>query len=260
MGMGDDLLFLGKAEEIYKRTGKKIKPKYGTGWSILFDNVEFLSDDGVTVNARDNDGPVDYHVDYYEDRKENQRIIFKPFVPTPFKVRLSDQEISYAKDVINNYKLDKFCIVNPDYKSTFFSHNKNWGFEKYQQLTNRLSEDIQVVRIMPGNNLYNEPHLENAINITEKNIRNSISIMSFSHFGVSYDGLLQHVFGGFNIPAVIIQGGLVNREIMSYNMHLYHTYDHPDTPCGSMTECSHCKEANESITVDDVYASCLKLL
>ena len=69
MGMGDDVIFLGKAEEIYKKTGKKIVPLYHAGWSPLYDNVEFISKqkdaNSLTMNARDIDKPSDIHVEYY---------------------------------------------------------------------------------------------------------------------------------------------------------------------------------------------------
>ena len=39
MGLGDDLLFLGEAEQLHKKTGRKIRPLYGSGWSPLFENV-----------------------------------------------------------------------------------------------------------------------------------------------------------------------------------------------------------------------------
>ena len=38
MGLGDDIMFLGEAEDIYKKTGKKIKPLYGNGLNSLYDN------------------------------------------------------------------------------------------------------------------------------------------------------------------------------------------------------------------------------
>lgn len=264
MGLGDDLLFLGKAEEIYKQTGKKITPLYGKGWSPLFENVEFLTKrGGLTVNARDTNKKSDVHVDYYEEKKETtnkgKRIKWRKFTPTPFRVRLTEKEIHSAKSILNNENLEKFCIVNPDYKSSFFAHNKNWGFEKYQQLTNELSKVIKVVRILPGGD-YTEPSLENAMNIKCENIRVSIAIMSMSSFGVSYDGLLQHVFAGFEIPCVVIQGGLVDQSVISYKTNIHHTYEHPLTPCGSMYDCSHCEEANKAITVEHILHSCMRLI
>lgn len=265
MGLGDDLIFLGKAEEIYKQTGKKITPVYGNGWSPLFDNIEFLTKTGgIKVNSRDTHLKSDYHIDYYEESKEkNQygtRIKYRPFKPTPFKLRHSQFEIEFAQKILDKYNITSpFCIINPDYKSSFFSNNKNWGFHKYQQLVYKLSPYISIVRLHPGE-LYKEPPLKYAINIESQDLRIATVIMSKAKFGVTYDGLLQHVCAGFNIPCVVIQGGLINETIMSYSMHLYHSYDHELTPCGAMYNCDHCKEANESITVDQVFQSCMRII
>ena len=43
MGLGDDIIFLAKAEEVYKKTGKKIVPLYHAGLNVLYDNVEFIA-------------------------------------------------------------------------------------------------------------------------------------------------------------------------------------------------------------------------
>jgi len=268
MGLGDDLIFLGKAEEIYKQTGKKITPLYGSGWSPIFDNVEFISrektKDSITVNARDTDQPSDIHINYYVKNKKRTilgtKLEFRKFTPTPFKLRFSDREIQQAKELIEGLDLFNYCVVNPDYKSSFFSGNKNWGFEKYQELTNRLSSHINVVRLVPTDSQYKEPMLENAFNIPSSNIRLAAAIIYESDFGVSYDGLVQHIYAGSEKPCIVIQGGLVDESVMSYSTNIHHTYKHPLTPCGSTYYCEHCKEANNAITVDEVFESCLKVI
>jgi ADP-heptose:LPS heptosyltransferase len=268
MGWGDDLIFLGKAEEIHKKTGKKIIPIYGSGWSPMFDNVEFITSektvDSLYVNARDTNALSDVHVDYYGIRKEKtilgQKIIFRNFKPTPFRLRLTQKEQDEADNIISTYGIGNFCIVNPDYKSTFFSSNKNWGFKKYQELANRLSKHIECVRLKPTDKKYREPELKNSVNIETQNVRVAAAIMEKSQFGITYDGLLQHIFAGFKIPCVVIQGGLVDTNVMSYDTNIHHTYKHHMTPCGSMYDCAHCKEANDSITVDEIFESCMKVM
>ena len=265
MGLGDDVIFLGKAEEIYKETGKKITPLYGSGWSPLYKNVEFLvKDGGLTVNARDTSRNSDRHVNYYVKEREQtilgERMVWNDFKPTPFKIRLSKEEKSWAKNAMRELKIpERFFLVNPDYKSTFFSENKNWGFKKWQELTDRLSEHIPIVRIHPGNN-YREPDLKNALNTQITDIRRSISVMANAQGGVSYDGLLMHIFAGFEIPMTVIQGGLITPRQMSYDIHNHIGYDHPQTPCGATYSCPHCLEANEYISVDMVYEKCLEML
>lgn len=268
MGLGDDLIFLGKAEEIHKKTGKKIVPVYGSGWSPMFDNVEFITRektvDSIYVNARDTEQVSDVHVDYYEKGREKtilgERLIFRNFTPTPFKLRLTQKEENKADKIIDNYKLDRFCIINPDYKSTFYSHNKNWGFKKYQELADRLSDHITCVRIKPKDKKYREPKLRNAINIEIENVRDAAAIMRKAQFGMTYDGLIHHILAGFKIPAVIIHGGLVSKKVLGYDGNIYYEYDHPLTPCGRTYDCDHCSDANRSITVDMIYESCKEFL
>ena len=262
MGLGDDIVFLGKAEEVYKETGKKIVPLYHAGWNTLYDNVEFITEikdeNSLTMNARDTNEPSDIHIDYYTNGREQtilgERMVWRSFTPSRYAVRLTQTEIDTSTNETD------FIIINPDYKSTFFSKNKNWGFEKYQQLTNILYEDgHNIIRLKPGGN-YNEPDLKNATNIYSDNLKKSIAIMSKAKLGITYDGLVTHVLSGFNIPVVNIQGGFVDEKTMSYDNNINIGYQHPKTPCGATYPCTHCDEANEYITVDMVYEACKKLL
>jgi len=265
MGMGDDIMFLGEAELIHKRTGKTIKPMHGSGWSPFFNKIPWLSRDGeISVNARDTNHKTDIHVDYYEKRRERtefgERLVFRDYKPKPFRVRLSNDEMDNADRILSDHNIkDRFFVINPDYKNTFYCENKNWGFEKYQDLATRLSKHIEVVRIMPGG-LYKEPELAHTTNIVSEKIMPSVALMSKAHAAVGYDGLMNHIMAGYQIPMVVICGGLVDDSLIGYETGTYIKYEHPQTPCGSTYDCPHCEEANKSITVDMVYEECLKLL
>ena len=266
MGLGDDIIFLGKAEEVYKETGKKIVPLYHAGWNTLYDNVEFITkakdENSLTMNARDTDQPSDIHVDYYTKGREQtilgERMIWRSFKPSRYRVRLTKTEIDTSTFTLAAET--DFILINPDYKSSFFSKNKDWGFRKYQELTNRLTEDgYRVVRIKPGGQ-YVEPDLENAINVYSDDLKRSIAIMSRAKLGITYHGFVTHILAGYNVPVVDIQGGITDSNIMSYDNHITIGYEHPRTPCGATYSCTHCDEANEYITVDMVYKACKKLL
>jgi len=264
MGFGDDLMFLGEAEKIHKKTGMKVRPVGGSGWSVLFDNVDFLTKtEGIgviSVNRRDDASGAQSPVKYYIDKQTDSKVKFRDYKPKRFKLKFSDRERNQAEQILRLHKVNKnWIVVNPDYKNTFFNENKNWGFDKFQQLVDRLSEHIQVVRFLPGGN-FQEPELRNAINIEVPDIRLNLACLESSKLGVSFDGLYIHVLSGMNIPCVNIMGGLLHPNVMSSegNVNLY--YEHPDTPCGMKILCSHCEEANGSITVDQVYDACMSLL
>lgn len=262
MGLGDDVMFLGEASHLHKQTGNKITPVYGKGWSPLFNNVDFLSKSGgITLNARDTNRKSDYHIDYYVQGKQHtvagQQLNFRPYSPKRFAIPLTEQEQQYADEVLKD--IPQFVVVNPDYKDSFFSHNKNWGFEKYQKVVNLLSKDINVVRVRPGG-AYREPKLENAINIDCSDVRKQIAIWSRAKFGLTFDGLMVHVLSGYNIPVVNIMGGLLTSYILNYKGNINLEYRHPASPCGATYDCPHCREGNLAITIESVYQACQKLL
>ena len=264
MGLGDDIMFLGEAERIYNQTGKTIRPVADSGKSVFYKNVPWLYEGGeISVNARDTGIKTDIHIKYYEKGREKtslgERMIFRAYQPKPFRVRLTYYEMDWARATLSNHNVeDQFLLINPDYKDSFYSSNKNWGFEKYQELTTMLSKDFNVVRVLPGGN-YKEPPLKDAINIECEDVRKNVAIMSCASGAVGYDGLMNHVMAGFSIPMVVICGGLVDESIIGYETNEYIKYDHPQTPCGARYDCPHCLEANEKITVDMVYKKCHKL-
>ena len=265
MGLGDDIMFLGEAELIHKRTGKTIRPTCVGGSSPFFYNVPWLSNDGdISVNARDTNEKSDVHIDYYEEKKETtefgRRQVFRAYNPKPYRVKLTEEEIKLAIHTLNELGItDRFFLISPDFKSSFYSKNKDWGFHKYQELANKLSEHVTLVRLHPGGE-YKDPDLQNVTNIYSPNVRLSVAIITFASGAVGYEGFLNHITGGLKIPMVVICGGLIDESSISYEGNTYIKYEHEKTPCGSTYDCPHCKEANEAITVDMVYEECLKLL
>ena len=125
MGLGDDIIFLGEAERIHKETGKTIVPLYYSKWNPLYDNVEFISKNvtknSLTVNARDTDKPSDIHVDYYVKGRENtilgEKLVFRPYKPKRFKLRLTEEEYKIADEKLKDVPKE-FMVVNPDCKKT----------------------------------------------------------------------------------------------------------------------------------------------
>lgn len=263
MGWGDDLIFLGEAQNLHEKTGKKIYPMYDSGYSVLYQGAEFLSSklggDTVSLNARDTDQYSDYHVDYYVKKKiqtsKGVRLIWNDeYKPKPYKLPFSEKE----EEKIKNLGLgEEILIVNPDAKTSFFSKNKAWDFDNWQELTTKLSKHIQVVRVMPGGD-YKEPELKDAINIKIEDIRLNLCLASKAKLGVTFNGLLEHLWAGYGVPCVSIRGDLLSSNLLMYPTVTPLALD--ENPCGATYECDHCKKANKRITVDMVYKECLKIL
>jgi hypothetical protein len=262
MGMGDDMFFLGEAEKIFKETGQLVRP-VGSGKSPLFNNVEFLSDSGVTVNTRDTTPEkTDYKIQYMCSEEKmtilGKKMVWRPYKIKPFHIRFTEKELETADKILEDHNVPKeFAAINPDFKKTFFGLNKNWGIKKYQELVDRL--DLPCVRIMPKG-IYKEPLIKGAINIESTDVRVSFAMLRNAKFGVGYIGMFIHALGGMGIPCVVLQGGIANTTIGEYPGHINIEYDHPESPCGNTYDCSHCADANEWMTVDMIFNACRKLL
>jgi ADP-heptose:LPS heptosyltransferase len=273
MGLGDDIIFLGEAERIHKETGKTIVPLYYSKWNPLYDNVEFISKNvtknSLTVNARDTDKPSDIHVDYYVKGRENtilgEKLVFRPYKPKRFKLRLTEEEYKIADEKLKNVPKE-FMVVNPDCKKTFFSDNKDWGFTAFQAVVNKMYDHIPIVRVVPS-----DDRVKSGIQpitgpkgivfeIECSNLRIQAAIWSRAKFGLTFDGLMVHLMAGFNIPVVNIMGGLLDEKVMNYENNINLIYRHAKTPCGSLFWCPHCEEAKSVITIDMVVEACKKLL
>ena len=110
------------------------------------------------MNARDTNQPSDIHVDYYTKEVKQtilgNQMVWRPFKPSRYKVRLTQKEIDWADNIIEKHMLDSFMIINPDYKSTFslriktgdLKNIKKWPklyFQKYLWFEYNREENIK---------------------------------------------------------------------------------------------------------------------
>jgi len=268
MGLGDDLMFLGEAEKIFKDTGKKIfpvmprsngsvRPLPDHKWSPMYNNVEFITKDSredcYSLSIKPSNGRYNHYMEELADDEKGRGkfIKYKKYNPIPFKLRFTKEEHQLIKDQIIYNNLHRFIIINPDFKKDVFKNNKNWGWHKWSELSERLSKlNFKIARIKPTVDLEDLPYAQN---IHINNVRVAFGVISKAKLFVSYEGGLMHAMGGFKVPGVILYGGLTDINSMKYDNNTEIVYDHPETPCGRQFECDHCKIANSWMTVKRVY-------
>ena len=269
MGLGDDLMFLGEAEKVYNETGKKIFPVMPRGngsvrplpdhkWSPMYNNVDFITKDPTkdcySLSIKPSNGRYNHYMEELADDVEGRGkyIKYKNYTPKPFKLRFTKEEHQLIKDQIVYNNLHRFVVINPDYKEDVFKSNKDWGWSKWTELSKRLSElkHTKVVRIKPSADSKDLPYAQN---VYINNVRIAFGVISKAKLFVTYEGGLMHAMGGFNVPGVILYGGLTSVDAMKYERNTNIVYEHPETPCGRQFDCDHCKIANSWMTVKKVY-------
>mgnify|MGYP001325910169 CR=1 FL=1 len=254
MGLGDDLMFLGECEKVYKAHGKKIFPMFGKRplpdhkWSPMYENCEFITRDpaeaGFSMNIKPTEKGKQPHIE--DDTDTHQT--YREYQPIPFRLRLTKQEQAEVRGIVKTLP-EEFCIVNPDYKEDVFKHNKNWGEHRWQELIQRL--ETPVVRLATDNR-----HFDGCVNLSVSNVRIAFAITEYAEFVVSCEGGLVHAATGFGTRCVVLFNGLTPAWSLGYESSINIEHEHPMSPCGKKDDCDHCREGWRQLTVDRVLEVC----
>ena len=270
MGLGDDLMWLGEASKVHEKNPDAVIHD-GREYSPVWKHNDW-------VVSPDYNGPKKKLL---VPRKPNGnrwyiqgwgpgKIYYKKYNPLPAPYVFHRTEMDTAASILFNNGIDKqpFVIVNPDTKNTTLSVNKDWGFSRWQQLTDMLSKHITVVRVKPdgpvkdvsGYVQYNQKTLDNAINISENDIRISFAIMAQAQAIITSEGALHHFAAAIDMPAYVIYGGAIHPQQTGYNNRNQTNYVYGNEPCGSQVPCDHCKEAMASIKPQTIFEDVMNQL
>ena len=266
MGLGDDLMWLGEASEVHKQNkdavihdGSTYSPMWkGNDWIVAPD----YNGPKKKILVPSKPGGNRWYIEGWAPGK----IIYKNYAPKPAPYVITPDELQAAKQTLeHNGVTGDFVIVNPDTKNTTLSTNKDWGFERWQELTNLLSRKVQVVRIKPRNSVndvsghvhYNQKLLDNATNILEDNVRVAFAMMSLSKIIVTSEGGVHHFAAAINKPAFVIYGGVIHPDQTGYINRNQTYYFVGEKPCGSQVPCDHCEDAMARITPQIVFEDVL---
>jgi len=273
MGLGDDLMWLGEAAEVYKEH-KDVVIHDGTEYSVMWKGHDWIVPPDYTGPKKKMLVPRKPNGNrWYIKGWESTRIVWKNYQPKPAPYKILDSELKVAESVLEANGIqpgDPFVILNPDTKNTTLSTNKDWGIDNWQTLTNLLYKRIKVVRVKPAGPIqdrsghvdYNQKLLDNAVNIMQDDVRISFAIMSLSKLIVTGEGGVHHFAAAINKPAFVIYGGPATPDQTGYTgrNQTYYVYDDPKTPCGSRVPCNHCKEAMAAIKPHLIYMDVLEEL
>lgn len=270
MGLGDDLMWLGEASKVHERYPDVVITD-GREFSPLWENIPWVvapnakTDKQKALVPRKPGGQR-----WYIENFVNGRVLYKKYNPIPAPYVITKEESERADKILEeNGITESFVLVNPDTKNTTLATNKDWGFGKWQKLTNMLKEDIMVVRLKPksGQDIsgyveYKQPDLENCTNIFTDDVRIAFAIASKAKAIVTPEGGLHHFAAAVNVPAFVIYGGVITPDITGYKdrNQTYYVYEHSMTPCGKQSKCDHCREAMDSIKPEAIYNDVKKVL
>lgn len=236
MGFGDWVMASAAAEAA--PVGRRAV--FGDGktphWSIVWENNPKIAG----TAGKDTFWVPDYpgHRPYIK-RFEPGRYVFDESFRAPYgRIYISPQERDWAAAQIKG----DYIIVEPYVKENVpglkLGLNKAWnGWDEllkfdypWLQIGDRPAKTRQVIT---------------------GNIRKALAMVAGAKLVVTTDGMLHHAAAALGIPAVVLWGGVVSPKILGYPTH-FNVWNGAKS-CGSFAEiCPHCREAMDSISVDQV--------
>lgn len=254
-GLGDELIATGLARGAAER-GKRIA--FGDGRRILWGPHSpeiFKGNPNIAPPGCHRDQNIEW-IKYYKGHR-----IYNighgdhwewnyDFRPKPGEMFLDLHEIEFAKTVLQgvvliepNVPWHKTCAVN-----------KDWGFERYQAVADRLLK----MGCRVGQFDFGRDRLAGVQLISTPSFRHSMAVLQRAALVICPEGGLHHAAAAMGTPAVVLFGGFIPPEATGYLIHTNLTGG--ARACGRVSRCEHCRAAMDVIKVDDVYDEALGYL
>ena len=148
--------------------------------------------------------------------------------------------------------LKDFAIIQPVGKTTY-TPNKEWSFEKYQEVINKTKDKINWTQV----GLENEKLLKNVIDLRgkTKSLRELAFVISKSNFVLANEGLLNHLASAVGTKSFVVFSGFSQVELAKYDSTIP-IVKNPQVecaPCWLLQKCPKEKKwCTEGILVEDV--------
>jgi ADP-heptose:LPS heptosyltransferase len=253
MGIGDNLLALGEARKLHKKTGKKVIIVARDGRPVkseVFDHVPFLAQriEGVASDyVRLLNAPG---MRPYIASKTPQQWTWWAYAPHPATVVLTPEEMEFAEPYRG------MVMLEPNVKA-IGHRNKDWGAIPWSQLDSAIHLDrvAEVVQCGPPGTRW----LNHARRVETPTFRHAMAVLSVCRAFVGAEGGLHHAAAAVGTSAVVIFGGFISPEVTGYKAHR-NLFTGTGLGCGMRVDCDHCRAAMGEITAARVLAELKEIL
>lgn len=152
-------------------------------------------------------------------------------------------------------------LVHPNVKRAYTSVNKDWEYgasipARWNALVNDMQRDLQIVVSYPASP--DVRYLDSSLNaqaVITSSFRDLCCLIASVKAVVCTEGGVHHAAAAMGKPAVVIFGGRTSPKTTGYSQHHNVYIDAPESPCGMLSDCSHCARCMSSIGVDLVAAA-----
>ena len=283
MGLGDELMITSFVEQEKKKHPNKQIVIGDLKKKIIYDSPIYKNNPNITpINKVDRNKPIHFinyynearpYIDYERSNDKNWKWNMN-FSPTPGKLYFTDNEknkaisiLSAAKDYWKKNNNTKFkAIIFFESTSTkiddsFFYYkmkNKDWGESNWKELILRLKDEYLIIQSKHEKSKKYEGVYYSSVDF---DFRTACAIMNECDLFLGPEGGFSHAAAAIRKKAIVYFGGWIHPKVTGYDSHENIYFDHSDSPCGAVGyTCSHCNEARQNITVDNLLSKVILIL
>ncbi len=276
MGLGDDLMVTGYAEQEKKKYPEKQVVVGNLSEKKIYESPIYLNNPNITpIKSIDRGKPIhfiNYHdknrpyIDYQNSNNNNLHWNMN-FSPIPGKLYFSDDEKNKAKEIVNtavrqwennntsNFKgIIFFESISTKIDHYFYSNkmkNKDWGKLNWRELILKLKNDYLIIQ---SKHEKSERIEGTYFSLIDFDFRTACAIINEADLFLGLEGGFGHAAAALGKKAVLYFGGWIHPKVTGYKFHENIYFDHPKSPCGTIGYiCNHCEEARKNLTVEHVY-------
>jgi len=246
MGLGDEIMALGRAERVYEQYGVPVSirtmteaPREHDAW---IGNPAWHKNAGKKIIDGGGARP------YIEKWRSRQCFFNYDYRPRAGRIHLTEEERATCT------LEPPYAIVSPHTKDTA-SVNKNWGAKRWAEVIKdfpvpvyQLCEDDKV-QLIPGAIRHNTPSFRHAVAAIE----NAALVMC-------NEGGPHHMAASVKVPAVVVFGSFVPPQVTGYEFHYNIAVETEHGYCGKWDHCDVCQESLKKIKPTLVREKALLLL
>lgn len=250
MGVGDELMVTGRVRDMQlaDQRHRKVRLEYGKRmWNLVFDHnprIAHENEKGEVQVLEARPGGLRPYI----ERKTSTRWEWRDYRPPRGELFLQADELAYSQ------RFPGRVILEPNNKGSA-SPNKDWGWERWLELSKLLLAEHLSVAQMGLNDARRLPRVEF---IHTPNFRWAAAIIARARLAILPEGGLHHAAAVFGTPAVVIYGGYISPRQTGYDGQV--ALFTGGAPCGMRVHCDHCAAAMAAIQPEQVARNALELL
>lgn len=246
MGLGDEIMALGRAEQIFQETGQPVKICRWGGYAREHD--AWKGNPAVCSEASQEIYDCAGFRGYIKKWQGRRAVYDLTYRPRAGKIWLTDEEKAFCQIE------GDFVVIAPTVKANA-SPNKDWGVQNWEAVIKGFP--VPVYQLLEKET---DQPIKGAIGLFTPHFRLAAAVIAKARLVLCNEGGSHHMAASMGVPAVVIFGSFVPPFVTGYPFHVNISVETNHGYCGDFDYCKECQAALKTISPDYVRQAALEVL